>query len=92
MFETGMRAGEVVLELPDLDLANGNATVRRGKGGKGRLVPFGPDASLAIDRYLRLRRGHRLADSPAVWSRDDRCCSGETHRVRRHSGQQHSRG
>jgi site-specific recombinase XerD len=71
MFETGMRAGEVVaLELDDVDLIAGTATVRRGKGGKGRVVPFGPDASLALDRYLRLRRAHRLADSPALWLGD----------------------
>ncbi|CAM3594190.1 tyrosine-type recombinase/integrase [Nocardioides zeicaulis] len=71
MFETGMRAGEVVaLELVDVDLASGTATVRRGKGGKGRTVPFGPDASLALDRYIRLRRGHRLADTPALWLGD----------------------
>jgi integrase/recombinase XerD len=71
MFETGTRAGEVVaLQVADLDLSAGTATVRRGKGGKGRVVPFGPDASLALDRYLRLRRGHRLADSTALWLGD----------------------
>jgi len=71
MFETGMRAGEVVaLEVADVDLTAGTAKVRRGKGGKGRVTPFGPDASLAVDRYLRLRRSHRLADSPALWLGD----------------------
>ncbi|GAA1911385.1 hypothetical protein GCM10009737_11020 [Nocardioides lentus] len=71
MLETGTRAGEVVaLEVADVDLANGQAIVRRGKGGKGRVVPFGPDATLALDRYLRLRRVHRLAESPALWLGD----------------------
>jgi site-specific recombinase XerD len=71
MFETGMRAGEVVaLAVDDLDLGEGVAIVRRGKGGNGRRVPFGPDASLALDRYLRLRRSHRLAASPALWLGD----------------------
>lgn len=71
MLETGMRAGEVVaLELDDVDLSNGVAVVRRGKGGKGRVVPFGPDASLALDRYIRLRRSHRLADTSALWLGD----------------------
>jgi site-specific recombinase XerD len=71
MFETGMRAGEVVsLEVADMDLSTGTATVRRGKGGKGRTVPFGPDASLALDRYLRLRRSHRLAQTSALWLGD----------------------
>lgn len=71
MLETGTRAGEVVaLEVDDIDLAGGTAVVRRGKGGKGRVVPFGPDASLALDRYLRLRRGHRLAETGALWLGD----------------------
>ena len=47
------------------------ATVRRGKGGKGRVVPFGPQTALAVDRYLRLRVHHRLArSSPALWLGD----------------------
>jgi site-specific recombinase XerD len=71
MLETGARAGEVVgLTLDDLDLAEGTATIRRGKGGKGRVVPFGPDCALALDRYLRLRRGHRLADRADLWLGD----------------------
>lgn len=71
MLETGTRAGEVVaLEVADVDLAAGTATVRRGKGGKGRVVPFGPHAALAIDRYRRLRAAHRLAGSPALWLGD----------------------
>ncbi|WP_440898853.1 tyrosine-type recombinase/integrase [Actinosynnema sp.] len=71
MMETGMRAGEcVALELADIDLAKQTAIVRRGKGGKGRTVPFGPDAALALDRYLRQRRHHRLAESTALWLGD----------------------
>lgn len=71
MLESGMRAGEVVaLELGDINLRDGIATVRLGKGGKGRVVPFGPDASKALDRYIRLRRAHRLAERPALWLGD----------------------
>ncbi len=62
MVETGMRAGEVVgMTVADIDLRDGVAVVRRGKGGKGRRVPFGPRTGRAIDRYVRLRRSHRLA-------------------------------
>jgi site-specific recombinase XerD len=71
MVETGARAGEVVaMEIPDLDLLAGTAIVRRGKGGKGRVVPVGPQTARAIDRYVRLRRGHRLAETPALWLGD----------------------
>ncbi len=71
MLETGMRAGEVVsLGLTDVDLAKGEAIVRRGKGGKGRAVPFGPEVATALDRYIRLRRAHRLAARADLWVGD----------------------
>jgi site-specific recombinase XerD len=66
--ETGMRGGELIaLELGDVDLTRGLAYIRRGKGGKGRIVPFGPQTARALDRYIRLRRGHSAADSQALW-------------------------
>jgi integrase/recombinase XerD len=68
MVETGARAGEVVaMALADIDLTAGAAIVRRGKGGKGRRVPFGPQTGRAIDRYIRLRRAHPNASSAALW-------------------------
>ena len=71
MAETGMRAGEVIgLTVADVDLQRGLVTVHRGKGGKGRVAPFGPQTARAIDRYLRARRTHRLADTTALWLGD----------------------
>jgi integrase/recombinase XerD len=71
MLETGARAGETAgLLVADVDLMAGTAIVRRGKGGKGRIVPFGPFTSRSIDRYMRLRRSHRLAATPALWLGD----------------------
>jgi site-specific recombinase XerD len=71
MLETGARAGEVVaLGVADLDLPGGTAIIRRGKGGKGRIVPFGPSTAQALDRYLRLRARHRLAGTAALWVGD----------------------
>ena len=71
MAETGMRAGEVVaLEVADMNLGRGLATVTRGKGGKGRVAPFSAQTGIAIDRYLRARRTHRLADSAPLWLGD----------------------
>lgn len=68
LIETGMRAGEVLgLTVEDVDVQRGLAVVRRGKGGKGRIVPFGPQVARSIDRYLRLRRTHRLAHTDALW-------------------------
>ncbi|WP_224099011.1 tyrosine-type recombinase/integrase [Mycobacterium avium] len=71
MAETGMRAGEVTgLTVTDVDLNRGIVTVRRGKGGKGRIAPFGDQTARTIDRYLRARRTHRLADTDALWLGD----------------------
>jgi site-specific recombinase XerD len=66
--ESGLRAGEcVALRVEDVDVAGGTLVVRRGKGGSGRLVPFSPQTARSLDRYLRLRRQHALADTAALW-------------------------
>jgi site-specific recombinase XerD len=71
MLETGARAGEVAaMTLSDVNLLAGTAVIRRGKGGKGRVVPFGPQTVRALDRYIRTRRSHRLAATDALWLGD----------------------
>jgi integrase len=50
-----------------VDVRRGVATIRRGKGGKGRVVPFGPETGRALDRYLRLRRRHQAAHTAPLW-------------------------
>jgi len=71
MIETGLRAGKAIaLTVADINLTAGIALVRRGKGGRGREVPFGPQSAKALDRYLRARRTHRLAASPDLWVGD----------------------
>jgi integrase len=68
MAETGMRATECVdLNVSDVDVARGVAIVHRGKGAKGRVVPFSPETAAALDKYLRTRRTHRLAGDAALW-------------------------
>src|SRR2546421_21755 len=63
-----LRAGEALaLTVADVDVRRGLAMVRRGKGGKGRVVPFGPETGRAVDRYLRLRRRHPLAHTAPLW-------------------------
>lgn len=68
MVETGTRAGECAALLKDdVNLLEGTAVVRRGKGGKGRIVPFGSQTARALDRYRRQRSQHVLADQPEFW-------------------------
>jgi site-specific recombinase XerD len=70
MLECVVRAGEVI--SMEVGSTNATAGITRvfGKGRKWREVSFGPQTSRAIDRYLRLRRAHRLAETPALWLGD----------------------
>jgi site-specific recombinase XerD len=71
MYDTGARRGEVVgLQVNDIELRSRLGYVT-GKGGHTRAVRFGTKAAVAIDRYLRLRRAHRHANSPALWIGQD---------------------
>jgi site-specific recombinase XerD len=68
MLETGARRSEAAnLLLSETDARAGTTVIRRGKGGKGRMVPFSPQTGMAIDRYLRERKRHRLAGTDALW-------------------------
>jgi len=67
LYDTGVRAGELLgLVLEDVDL-RGRLAYVTGKGGHTRAVRFGTQTAVAIDRYLRLRRGHRYAALTAFW-------------------------
>jgi site-specific recombinase XerD len=69
--ETAARAEELLaMTMADVDLDRGVITIRRGKGGQGRVAPFGPVTGRAIDRYLRMRATHRLAATAALWLGD----------------------
>jgi integrase len=69
--ETAARAEELLsMSVPDADTRAGTAVIRRGKGGAGRIVPFGPRTAQAVDRYLRMRRAHKLAAAPQLWLGD----------------------
>ena len=71
LFDTGIRRGELAgLKLADVELKDRIAYVT-GKGGHTRAVRFGTKTAIAIDRYLRLRKGHRYADSEALWLGQD---------------------
>jgi site-specific recombinase XerD len=67
LFDTGMRIGElaaVAVDDVDFDL---EVIVVTGKGSRVRACPFGAKTARALDRYLRARRGHAHAASPALW-------------------------
>lgn len=67
MNECIVRAGEVVgMALDDLNVKAGTALIK-GKGGRERMVAFGPKTAQALDRYLRARRVHKHASSPHLW-------------------------
>jgi site-specific recombinase XerD len=71
---TGARLSEIanLRYLPD-DPANNDVDLDRrmlrvmGKGARERLVSLSASAVRALDRYERLRRGHRYAASPWLW-------------------------
>ncbi len=65
--DSGMRLSELTsLSVNDLDFDVKVACVI-GKGRRPRECAFGAKTAQALDRYLRLRRGHRLAHSPNLW-------------------------
>ena len=65
--DSGLRRTELAtigLEDVDFDL---NVVHVMGKGRRPRGVPFGRRTARALDRYLRMRGRHKLADHPALW-------------------------
>jgi integrase/recombinase XerD len=68
MVETGARAGEVVnMGLADIDVVAMKAIIVKGKGGKGRVVPFSSATAAAVDRYLRARRKIVATGHDRLW-------------------------
>jgi site-specific recombinase XerD len=57
VYSAGLRSAEAVgLDLGDVDFEQELVRVRRGKGGKERVVPLGEEAALWLGRYLREAR------------------------------------
>jgi len=54
VYSAGLRSAEAVgLDLADVDFEQEHVHVRRGKGGKDRVVPLGEEAAYWVARYLR---------------------------------------
>jgi site-specific recombinase XerD len=68
--DTGMRRAE----LAGLETGNINIELREayvmGKGRRSRIVPFGHQTARALDRYERVRKGHKSAHLPNYWLAD----------------------
>jgi len=57
VYSAGLRSAEAVgLDLGDVDFEQELVHVRRGKGGKDRVVPLGEEAGHLVARYLREAR------------------------------------
>jgi integrase len=54
------------MTLDDVDLDHRIVWVL-GKGRRPRALPIGRKTALALDRYLRMREGHRLAHLAHLW-------------------------
>ena len=66
LYACGLRRAELLaLDLCDLDLRERLVHVRRGKGGKGRLVPLTRAAALRLERYLADPAGRARHAQPA---------------------------
>lgn len=64
----GLRDSEMVsLLLADIDLTSKELAVRKGKGGKKRIVYLGDKVLHAVREYLSVRSGQRYADSPYLF-------------------------
>jgi integrase/recombinase XerD len=62
-YSTGMRRSELTsLDIGDLDPAAGTMHIRKGKGGKGRVVPVGTASLKWIEAYLERTRPQLLVD------------------------------
>lgn len=70
LYSTGIRRGELAgLDVGDVDFARCILRVRRGKGGRSRLVPLGRRAASWLHRYLDdgRPRALRRADEAALF-------------------------
>ena len=62
------RAEELLAcETDDVDMRRFVVDIRRGKGGRGRKIPFGAETGRALDRYLRLRKAYAKPNVAAFW-------------------------
>jgi site-specific recombinase XerD len=72
LYSTGLRASELLaLREEDIDQDRGLIVVRRGKGGKFRMVPLGRPAEKALTRYLGHPRRKRFGTNAPIFLTDE---------------------
>ena len=64
---TGVRLNEMAGMTTESLARDEQAVLVIGKGDRGRWVPYSAKAAQALDRYLRMREGHRLAHLAHLW-------------------------
>jgi len=70
MAECGPRAAGVLsMTITGTSITNGTAVITA-KGGDQHTIGFGPQTARALDRYLRVRKTHRLAGTDTFWLGD----------------------
>jgi site-specific recombinase XerD len=70
LIDTGLRLNELAsITISNVDLREKVIHIPplTSKGGRVRDVPIGAKATAALDRYLRKRASHPLAESPQLW-------------------------
>jgi site-specific recombinase XerD len=70
LYSTGVRVGELcAMDVEDLEIDRRLCRVRKGKGGKQRVVPIGQITAMQLDHYLRWVRPQLLQGrvTAALW-------------------------
>lgn len=68
LLDTMARASELLsMTIEGTSVKERTTRIEFGKGRKGRVVAYSAQTARDLDRYLRMRKGHRLHDQPWVW-------------------------
>jgi site-specific recombinase XerD len=66
-YSTGMRSSEISgMKIQDVDMGQRRITVRCGKGGRERVVPFGSNAHSALTHYMKILRPSLLKNDTDI--------------------------
>ncbi len=64
LYSTGIRCQELInLNVQHIDLSQGLLNIKKGKGGKDRIVPVGKNACHAIEEYLKIRKQNKYENA-----------------------------